>query len=626
MRLRAILFAIVALGGAGFGAYRLADLAAARVERETRADLGQALAAAGDAWVRLDTDGLIVTIAGEAPDETTRVQALGIARQLVDDRRIADHTTVRAAKPPTPPDFAVELLRNEGAVSLIGLIPDADGRAAIEAGLARAGLAGAVTDMLETADQPAPEAWSDSLAFGLGLLAELPRARISVGTGHVGVIAVAENDGDRRALEARLRAGRPASVRLDLQISAPRPVIAPFKVDFSYAEGKGSFAACSAETVADVVEIGVAAHRVGFDGQPDCQVGLGAPSPAWAAAVARGLAALREMGGGRFVLSDIDAQLTGPDSIAPDRLAEVAARLDADLPDLFSLTVVPAFAPVAAPPPAAAPRFDAVLAGDGTVELGGALQDDTSRDAVQSYASALFGHDRVRNSTVIDASLPEGWPARVLVGMAALAELKRGELQVTPDRVSLQGTGAAADTGAKVEALLAAKIGGGAAVDIGYDPATAAKAAIVTIPGTEAPQSCAEDIAAILKSGSIQFAPGSAAIEPESQGVILAIADVLRSCPQASFEIAGHTDSQGSADYNRQLSQQRADAVAAALRKVGLPDITLTAAGYGAERPIADNGAEAGRAQNRRIEFSPVAAPVAAAANSQPTEARYGPQ
>lgn len=217
-----------------------------------------------------------------------------------------------------------------------------------------------------------------------------------------------------------------------------------------------------------------------------------------------------------------------------------------------------------------------------------------------------------------------------MVGMAALAELRQGSLEVTPERVSLRGTGPDPATSAKVEALLAAKIDGTTAVDIGYDAESAAKAAIVT-GAAEPVQSCAEDIAAILQAGSIQFAAGSAEIEPASEGVILAIADVLRGCPRAHFEIGGYTDSRGGAEANLRLSQDRADAVAAALRKAALPEITLTARGYGAEQPVADNGTEAGRALNRRIAFRPLGAagipePAAAPGPTDQAEARHGPQ
>lgn len=606
MRLRSILFVVTAVGLTGASAFGLADAAARRVEQETDARVDAALRAASANWARLGTDGLIVELSGEAPDETARLSALAVVKRLVDERRVRDLTSVRAANPVPRPSFSLELLRNDGEVSLIGLVPEDEGREAIRAGLARAGLSRGVTDMLETAAHPVPPGWTESLDFGLDILADLPRAKISVAPGSIGVISVADSEALRTAIEQKLRRARPDGVRLALNISAPRPVISPFSVVYSYENGVGRFETCSAESVADVVEMGVAARKVGLRGEPDCRVGLGAPSPDWAAAVAHGLDALRELGGGRFVLRDVEAVLTGAAGVDPEALKRVGAGLRAALPAVFSLNTVAPGRTETRPDGEQiyAPRFKAELSDDGGVRLSGALQNATSRDAVQSYAVSLFGHDRVTNDTVIDPDLPEGWPGRVLVGVAALAELAKGTLEVTPDKLSVIGESDEAEAKSRVEALLAAKVGGAATVDVRFDAA----AARITEPAEPAPRAapeiCAEEIAAILAAGSIQFAPGSTEIEPASQGVILAIANALRGCPSAAFEIGGHTDAQGGAESNQRLSEARATAVVEALRKAVPTMIALSAKGYGSERPIADNDTDEGRSRNRRIEFT----------------------
>jgi OOP family OmpA-OmpF porin len=88
--------------------------------------------------------------------------------------------------------------------------------------------------------------------------------------------------------------------------------------------------------------------------------------------------------------------------------------------------------------------------------------------------------------------------------------------------------------------------------------------------------------------------------------VIEAIAGTLRGCPETAFEIAGHTDSQGSESGNLRLSQDRAEAVLAALRALGLPLAGSVAQGYGEAEPVAGNDTAEGRAQNRRIAFAPI--------------------
>ncbi|MFA5141281.1 MAG: OmpA family protein, partial [Elusimicrobiota bacterium] len=91
-------------------------------------------------------------------------------------------------------------------------------------------------------------------------------------------------------------------------------------------------------------------------------------------------------------------------------------------------------------------------------------------------------------------------------------------------------------------------------------------------------------------------------VKPEFHAEIQRVADFMKSYPDTKAEIEGHTDNQGEADYNRGLSQRRADAVRQVLiDNFDIPADRLTAKGYGPDQPIADNGTEEGRTRNRRV-------------------------
>ena len=103
----------------------------------------------------------------------------------------------------------------------------------------------------------------------------------------------------------------------------------------------------------------------------------------------------------------------------------------------------------------------------------------------------------------------------------------------------------------------------------------------------------------------IQFKLGSAEILPESFGLLDEIFGVLKENPQIELlQIEGHTDSTGGAAINRKLSQERAGSVRKYMIDKGIEGKRLTAKGFGPDKPIADNGTDAGREQNRRVEFN----------------------
>ncbi|MEX2474647.1 OmpA family protein [Marinobacter sp.] len=102
---------------------------------------------------------------------------------------------------------------------------------------------------------------------------------------------------------------------------------------------------------------------------------------------------------------------------------------------------------------------------------------------------------------------------------------------------------------------------------------------------------------------SVQFPNNSSVIDDTFDAEIRKVADFLAEHPETSVEIAGHSDSTGEAEYNRYLSERRAEAVANRLtQSLGVDEDRVSATGYGEAEPIASNDTQAGRTQNRRVE------------------------
>jgi outer membrane protein OmpA-like peptidoglycan-associated protein len=113
--------------------------------------------------------------------------------------------------------------------------------------------------------------------------------------------------------------------------------------------------------------------------------------------------------------------------------------------------------------------------------------------------------------------------------------------------------------------------------------------------------------AALAKDGfatlDVHFALNSAEILPESAALLDGAAQTLKAHAEWKVSVEGHTDATGDAAANKALSLKRAQAVQSALVQRGVPAGNLGAAGFGAERPVADNRTEEGRARNRRVEL-----------------------
>ncbi len=588
----------IALGAAG--CFGVAFWAKNRIEMQAITGLNLALSQAGHEWVDVSVDGLSVTLGGTAMDEATRFAALSTAGRVVDATRIIDGMDVVAAAAITAPEFSIELLKNDDGVSLIGLVPTSSNPDEIVERVEAHADGARVSPILESANFEAPSGWERALAFGIEALEELPSSKVSIKARKVTIEAVAEDVDDKEAIERRLTRKIPSGLSVDLKILAPRPVVAPFTLRFLVDEEGVRFDACTADSEAAQKAIVDAARQAGADGEIICTLALGTPSTRWGEAASEGIAALRQMGGGTLTLSNADVTLVAKEGTPPSIFERIAAELEADLPPVFSLSAILPEVPDEDDANAVqAPEFIATRSPEGQVQLRGRLADAKMRAAVESFAAAHFGSERIYSATRLDSDLPAGWSLRVLSALEAMQYLHNGFASVTDDNIVISGDTGTKDAQAQMTRILSGKLEDGASfeLNVSYSEVLDPQSSIPS------PEECIQMINEAGNRRKISFAPSSTDIEAEAVETVDAIAEILRDCTSVPIEIGGHTDSQGRETMNEQLSQARADAVLNAIMARRVLVSNLTAKGYGETQPIADNETEAGREANRRIEF-----------------------
>lgn len=604
---RLTILRLAALGVAALGCVGIATLAAGRIEARTESGLQTAMAEAGHDWVSVAADGTTATLTGTAPDEAERFRAMTIAGDRLTPANLIDGIKVAQADPVILPDYRIEILRSGDAMTIHGLVPGGtDAQAALTADLQNRIAGISLSDLLTASATPAPDDWGPAVAVGLLAAERLKDARIAVTPGKVAVEGLADSQSlagiVTKALEEKAAEG---GVTLEIDLKQPRPVVSPFIARFRIDAEGGRFDACSAETLNDRDLIVAAGRRAGATlDAVDCVIGIGAPDPQWTSAATTAIAALADLGEGSVTISDLTVILVSADGTDPEKLSEITMRLEDDLPPLFRLTVLGAATRDTGTDQSPANVngtsviFTATRSPDGQVELQGPIGDRQGRAMVESYSDAVFGASATETLRQ-QPDLPNGWLLRILGGLEAFAKLESGKMTITPAAVRIEGTSGSEDTSDAIIASLTQTLGQDAffTVDVTYDEALDPTAALPT------PQECVEQVNAILADEKITFGPGSVDLDGAALRIVGRIANVLQDCPQVAMEISGHTDSQGSAEMNAALSQQRADAVFNALmaRRVLLPN--FNAKGYGEEQPIADNDTEDGREANRRIEF-----------------------
>ena len=609
MRISTIVLNLAIFGAAAAGSYVVANAAALWIEKSTAQEVGLELQENGFMWATAETDGLRVTLIGEAPTEADRFQAVSLAGSIIDASRVYDNLDVAALASLRAPEFSLEILRNDSGTSLIGLIPADMDRNGFVSRVQRAVGSSPVSDFLETADYDIPENWDAALDYSLYALSKLERSKIAATARRVYVVAISESEIERRNFETELVRRQPENVKVALDIGAPRPVVAPYAMRFVKDETGARFDACVADTQVVANQILNAARAAGVEGQAACELGLGAPTKTWGTAVSQSIVAIDALGGGTVTLTDTNIALQALEGTNDEVFDQITSRLDAQLPDIFTLTAV-------LPKPEvvddqATPEFTATLSPEGQLQLRGVVSDDASQTSVAAFAKAKFNSDGISDASKIVDGLPSGWTIRVMAGLEALAAMESGFAEVTPDAITLKGRTGNSKVSTEISQSLVQILGQDAIFDLDVEYVKA----LDPLANRLTPAACVAEITTLATNTKIRFEPGSTNPDSKSRDTIDQIAAIMGRCPTAEIEISGHTDSQGREEMNQSLSQQRADAVLDALRIKRVDIQTLIAKGYGESQPIADNGTEAGREANRRIEFrlisaTPVELPV----------------
>ena len=430
-------------------------------------------------------------------------------------------------------------------------------------------------------------------------------AEVDVSGRDITVSGLADGPQERAALLARLEAvpGR----RVVHDRLTVLPVVQPFTLSLNAVQGE--------MTVSGHVPGVFARDQIALLAAGEVTLAAGAPDGAWFDAALLGMGALRVLEEGQLQMSDRRLVLGGL-ARTPDQRAEIEAAFAQGLPAgyevAYDLTYLDDGSPAAwrlTHDATAGARLEGkrpmgLAAGDMAAALGLAALTDSSTEALT------------------------GETGRVPPVLAALAPWL-GEVETLAVSVSPEGTLVEAGFGAGADLdLLAATLGADLA---GTADALTLRLAEVAASGTEGdrrqnaatgrdevlsggywlpaadfdpgPATCAQAVDSVLAAQRIGFVTGSARLDARARSAVNALAGVLAPCLTTAglrAEIGGHTDSTGSDEANLALSLARAQAVRDALLARGLPDAALTAEGYGAAQPVADNATEDGRAANRR--------------------------
>jgi OmpA-OmpF porin, OOP family len=311
----------------------------------------------------------------------------------------------------------------------------------------------------------------------------------------------------------------------------------------------------------------------------------GAPNGDFARAATSALTELAKLADGETTITDAELSIRGHGSATATNDV-VNASVRASLPEPFKIGVIDIIAPYA---------FK-IAKGGGRVVLTGYAPNNAARNDLATAAKAVFLGEPIENQLADRSDAPARFVDALKALFPSLARLASGSLSADDTVFNVDGLAIYDKAAEQIKLELGSALMRGfklGAVNIGVRPP----------PPALAVNECQPEFTGLLGKGRILFETGSAELSKQSLALLDHLIEVVQRCREASIEVAGHTDSQGSPESNLDLSRRRAEAVTAYIGEAGVGTSRITSAGYGETNPVASNDTPEGRAQNRRIEF-----------------------
>lgn len=545
-------------------------------------------------WGQVRLDGRDLTLTGTAPLPEAKIEAETLIEQVWDVRTIVNHAGVLPVESP----YGLDIAQANGKIILNGFAPNKKVKQEIEE-LAKTKTGIPVDNQLKLA-RGAPNGLIDAVGMSLTAVSGLNEGQATISDRAVSLSGAADTYEAYERTMAAVNQAMPEGYTLASEtISKPYKVMSPYKMsmvrDGEMITLNGH---APSEEVRGAIAVAIKHYNPEAKIANNLELASGVPEGMdWNRLGEYAAQQMSLMPKGTISATNRDLLISGDVSDGqtktkiidsfPQVQALGIAKIEEEILDLSAKT------------PASKPVPGWYIAKDSThITVGGAVPDEKTANANFELVSQAFpSNSVVIFNQEIDAKAPSAFASSTRAAILIASRLEQGKVELDGDRVVVQGSAYHQKSADNIKSAIAKLLPQGTQSQI--DIAVKDPAQIEKVPADQ----CQNILNNILKFGTIRFPSGKSDIESSSFGLLDQLAYTTMRCPDSRVRISGHTDSSGSAQTNKTISEARAGAVRQYLLDSGISGNRIDAVGYGPDKPIASNDTEEGRAKNRRIEF-----------------------
>ena len=570
------------------------------IEVSSKNYLKSALHEAGYSWVKINADGLLLFLHGDAPSDFERIEAVKFGRSMVTGQRLIDNISHLESSNNKTGEINLKILKSIGKVFFIGSFPKGFDSFDFEEMLkTKSPKSEEYHIIVDQTDMASTLNWELITSYALSLVDVIKLGKIETDGKQLFVEGIASDNRNHGKLKEYIKSRAPPSLPVEMSFYQPRELISPFTFQIEIKNGLLQYSDCVVADEESKNRIARIAEKLSATAVQECLVGLGEPSPQWAEALEKAFSISPQLVNAKVVFDNLNISVILDHSFPEKEYTEILNSISNTFPPEFVLSFIKLSNDGGSD--LSSNRVVATLSPEGLLKIVGPIGEELDKELVVNFAKVRFGSENASISLYKVGSLPDDWGFRIIAGLEGLRELKNGILNVTPNLIEIRGKTYKKFSSAKITKVIGDKIGYDQRLSLSVDYIDMPKPVDDSLTASQ----CVNKIEETLRVRKIKFEPGSDRVDLAGHETLDDIAKILLNCGDIRLEIGGHTDSQGREQMNLNLSQSRANSVLFELQRRRVLTKNIIAKGYGESQPIASNDTEQGREINRRIEFTP---------------------
>ena len=570
------------------------------IEVSSKNYLKSALHEAGYSWVKINADGLLLFLHGDAPSDFERIEAVKFGRSMVTGQRLIDNISHLESSKNKTGEINLKILKSIGKVFFIGSFPKEFDSFDFEEMLkTKSPKSEEYHIIVDQTDMASTLNWELITSYALSLVDVIKLGKIETDGKQLFVEGIASDNRNHGKLKEYIKSRAPPNLPVEISFYQPRELISPFTFQIEIKNGLLQYSDCVVADEESKNLIAEIAEKLSAKAVQECLVGLGEPSPQWAEALEKAFSISPQLVNAKVVFDNLNISVILDHSFPEKEYTEILNSISNTFPPEFVLSFIKLSNDGGSD--LSSNRVVATLSPEGLLKIVGPIGEELDKELVANFAKVRFGSENASISLYKVGSLPDDWGFRIIAGLEGLRELKNGILNVTPNLIEIRGKTYKKFSSAKITKVVGDKIGYDQRLSLSVDYIDMPKPVDDSLTSSQ----CVNKIEETLRVRKIKFEPGSDRVDLAGHETLDDIAKILLNCGDIRLEIGGHTDSQGREQMNLNLSQSRANSVLFELQRRRVLTKNIIAKGYGESQPIAPNDTEQGREINRRIEFTP---------------------